>query len=232
MPAYRYRALDPDRVRFASTIEADSLDAAVDLLSERGFSIESIELDDGRESSQDPYAEAGAGSQPRLEPAADRPPAAPRDVDRKSITAPGGNVLLLVGAIFAIVGLVFVVTGVAMLLGGNNAGWAIAGFPLIHLSVGVGMLYYSLSRRAERRRIAELGEVAVATITSTGFDRKVRINGRNPYKMTFDFRVGDVEHSGKRSTMNSDITEHELFDRIWVLYDPADPSKNMEWPPV
>ena len=230
MVAYRYRALDADGVRFASTIDADSLDEAVETLGARGFTVQSIEVDAGVDEGSPVHNHAGPT--PRLEPIADRPPPAPRTVDRKSITAPGGMVLLLVGGIFTVVGSIFVLTGIGLLLSGNNVGWAIGGFPLIHLSIGVAMLYYSLSRRAERRRIAETGESAVAVIQSTGYDTKVRINGRNPFKIEFDFEVDGAAYSGKRSTMNSDITNHQLHDRIWVLYDPADPNKNIEWPPL
>lgn len=232
MPTYRYRALDPDGVKYASTIEADSIDDALAAIRAKELQVEAIEpATDPIETGAWTGASAPALSA-RLEPAAARPPSAPRVVPPKSLNAAGGFVLLWVGGLFTLVASVFIITGLGVVLSGNSQGWAFTLFPLIHLTVGLGLLRYALKTRNRRRSVIESGLETVATIESIGLNRKVSVNGRNPYKMTYRFEVDGVSYTGKRSTMSHAITEHNLHDRIWVLYDPQDPSRSVEWPPV
>lgn len=72
----------------------------------------------------------------------------------------------------------------------------------------------------------------MARIDEAGVDRSTKVNGRSPYKIGFDFEVNGQSYAGKRSTMNKRITRHHVGDRIWVLYDPDDPKRNVEWPPL
>lgn len=167
-----------------------------------------------------------------LEPDSARPPPAPRDIPRGTTGMAGGFVLLLVGGIFTAVASVMILSGLGLLIAGQSAGWFMTLFPMIHLTVGVGLLTYALRGKAKRRAVIANGHVAMARIGETGVDRSTKINGRSPYRIGYDFEVSGFRYSGKRSTMNERITRHRVGDRIWVLYDPDDPDRNVEWPPL
>lgn len=237
MPWYRYRAKDPDGTWFTSTIEADSAYDATVAVREMGVELDALERVASPEPNPTP---ASHGSVPmvheleprhRLEPVDDRPPPAPREVPPGTSGVAGGFVFIAVGGIFTAVASIFIIVGLGVVLSGDSGGWFFVGFPMIHLTVGLGLLGYALRGRAERRRIVHEGHVALGRIERTGRNRRVKINGRNPYKMDYEFEVNGATYRGSHSTMDEAIKAHRLHDRIWVLYDPDDPSKNVEWPP-
>ena len=249
MAWYRYRAREADGTWFTSTIEAESAYEATVAVREMGVELDALERVASPEpeasssrspsaaspSAASPVAEAPAapdiGSDHRLEPVDDRPPPAPRPVPSGTSGVAGGIVFMMVGGLFTAIASIFIVIGLGVVLSGDNGGWFFAAFPMIHLSVGLGLLTYALRGRSERRRIVAEGHVALGRIESTGRNRRVKINGRNPYKMDYEFEVDGRTFRGSHSTMDEAIKAHRLHDRIWVLYDPADPSKNVEWPP-
>lgn len=105
-------------------------------------------------------------------------------------------------------------------------------FPLVHLAVGIGLLTYAYRTRERRKRVYVHGVAATATIDRTGYDARVRINGRNPYEIGWTFFIRDQPFHGKRSSMNSALTNFREGDRIWILYDSSYPTRNVEYPPL
>lgn len=238
MPWYRYRAKEADGTSFTSTIEADSAYDATVAVRELGVELDALERVATPEPAVDrahaPPTPAAVPREPtyRLEPVDDRPPPAPREIPPGTSGVAGGFILLFIGGFFTAMASLFIVIGLGVLLSGNSDGWFMIGIPSIHLTVGLGLLLYALRGRHERRRIVHEGLVALGRIKATGHNRRVRINGRNPYKMDYEFEVNGQVYSGSHSTMDEAIKAHRLHDRIWVIYDPADPSKNVEWPPL
>ena len=237
MPWYRYRAKDTDGTWFTSTIEADSAYEATVAVRDMGVELDALE----RVASAEPTIDRPPTPPPpdlervapahRLEPVDDRPPPAPRAVPPGTSGVAGGMVFLLVGGLFTAIATLFIIIGAGLVLSGDSDGWFMMAVPSIHLTVGVGLLIYALRGRSERRRIVHEGHVALGRIIETGRNRRVKINGRNPYKMDYEFDVDGHSFRGSHSTMDEAIKAHRLHDRIWVLYDPADPTKNVEWPP-
>lgn len=243
MPWFRYRAQDPDGIWFTSTIEADSAYDATVAIRESGVELDALE----RVASPEPTVDRGPAPPPpdlarpdsapsesshRLEPVHDRPPPAPREVPPGTSGVAGGVVFLAVGGIFVAIASLFIVIGIGLILSGERSGWFFAGFPMIHFTIGSVLLFVALRGRSERRRVVRDGEIALGRIHRTGRNHRVRINGRNPYKMEYEFEVDGTTFRGDHSSMNEAMTAHRLHDRIWVLYDPEDPSKNVEWPPL
>ena len=236
MPWYRYRAQDPDGTWFTSTIEADSAYDAMVWIRESGAELDALERVASPEPTVDrapdpPMPATLPEPSHRLEPVHDRPPPAPRHVPPGTSGVAGGIVFMAVGGIFTFVAAIFIVVGLGLVASGNSEGWFFAGFPMIHFTIGAVMLIYAIRGRSERRRVVRDGEVALGRIHKTGRNHRVRINGRNPYKMDYEFEVDGETYRGDHSSMNEAMTAHRLHDRIWVLYDPEDPSKNVEWPP-
>ncbi len=216
MGEFRYKALDQSGREYSKTIEADSLHDAANQLRSAEVNLIGLETSD-------------TGPR-RYEPAGLRPAPAPRDVEVRLRDQTGGTVLLMVGGIFASIASIFIVVGLGMLLAGESEGLFFALFPMIHFAVGAGLLVFMFRSRAKRRRIYRDGEVAMATIEGVGYNRKVRVNGSNPYELVWTFDLDGHRYHDKRSTFNEQAMTFVPGDRMWVLYDPADPEESVEWP--
>jgi hypothetical protein len=97
-----------------------------------------------------------------------------------------------------------------------------------------GLLLLGLTVRALRRgrRAYTCGEPVLATVTSAGFDRKTRINGKNPFKVAWEFQVAGDSFKGSLSAMDPAALAAFADQReVVVLYDPAGPAANMLWIP-
>lgn len=238
MPQFVLETLGDAGNRIVTTIEAPTIEDVIS--GARAAGLEPISVGPVQDSTPqdevDPDSTEGLTDldQPTIhyEPSDERPGPAPRPIPSGTNGTAGGLVMMLVGSIFAAVATIMIFVGLGTFLAGNGEGLFMIFFPMIHLTIGVGLLIVPLRGRSKRRELVRDGSVAVATIASTGYNRSVKINGRNPYQITFDFEVDGRKFSGKRSTMNKAVTRHSTNDRIWVIYEPEDPSHNMEWPPL
>jgi len=217
---YRYEIIDNEDQPVSGIVDAGSLADAADQV-EREFprsEVLSMEL-----------VEANR----RFEPTGPRPPAAPRDIDVKLTSVGGGLVLLLVGALFAGVASILILVGLGLLISGNDGGLFMTLFPMIHLAIGVGMLWYVFSRRARQQRLYRDGEATMATIEEEGPHPTMKINGRRPTLTSWSFEHEGTSYHGKRTSTpgQGGAGENRPGDAIWVLYDPADPSQSVSWPP-
>lgn len=216
MSRFRYRAVDPDGVRVEGTVEADSLQEATERL--RADEVEVIAIE-------------AVDSFPRhYEPSGPRPPSRPRVVDVKLSEQPGGWVLVIIGGVFSAVAAILIVVGVVLLAAGEAMGLFFTLFPLVHLTVGLAMLWFGFRGRARRRRIYRDGEVAMGTIEGVGYNRSVSVNGENPFELVWAFEVDEHRYHDKRLTFDERAMSFVPGDRIWVLYDRDDPEQSVEWP--
>lgn len=223
---FSYRAVDREAVTKTGAIEASSLSEAVRAVEAMDLELLGIEA----------TSEAGDGVDgnrpPRSEPLTPMPPAAPRPMPPNVTGAAGGVVFIMVGGLFTFVASIFIVVGLVIVASGDLGGWFMVLFPMLHFTIGVGLLVYAFRSRHMRRHLAVNGVPAVATVEEVELDRSVKVNGRSPHKMEYEFEVLGTTYRGKRSTMNRAVTAHIPDDAIWVVYDPEDPSDNMEWPPL
>lgn len=168
----------------------------------------------------------------RHEPVSPPPPAAPREISLKQSSYLGSSVLIIIGGVFVASASVLILTGLGLLIAGNRTGLDLALFPLIHFSIGVALLFFATPTRRRRRMLAAHGAAAVATVQTVGKIRRVRINKRRPHKITYTFEIGNVSYSGERASIDNELASYRPDDAMWVLYDPANPAVNMEWPPL
>ena len=217
MARFRVRGLTPDGTVHNETVYAESLAQAVSQVEAQGRRVQSIEDGDSVRS---------------YEPVTAAPPAAPREIPPGVKGAPGGFVMALVGAIFAGVATVLIAVGLGLLISGNDGGWFMTLFPMIHFVVGVSLLVYAWRAREKRRGLYRDGVATVAVVDRVGHATSVRINGRHPFEIGWTFYVGDQVWHDKRQSMNRALATFVEGDRIWVLYDPANPDNSVEWPPT
>ena len=168
----------------------------------------------------------------RYEPDGPRPPETPRDVTLRLRDMPGGLVLLLVGGIFTGVAIPIVLTGITLFVARQSGDASMALFPLIHLTIGVAMLWYVVGRRRRWHDIYRHGTVTMAVVDGVGYDRSVRVNGQNPYELAWSFEVDGHTYNDKKSSFDDRVLTFTPGDRLWVIYDPDDPEESVEWPPL
>jgi hypothetical protein len=102
---------------------------------------------------------------------------------------------------------------------------------LIFPVIGGGIVFSAVrSHRREIRAFTE-GTPALAKVVAFGPDYSTRINGRNPFRVRWEFRLPDGGiYSGSLSSMQMLALEDlGKAEEIVVLYDPDDPSINTAW---
>jgi hypothetical protein len=101
-------------------------------------------------------------------------------------------------------------------------------FPL----VGGGIVFTALRAHHREVRAFVEGTPVMAKVVAFGPDYSTRINGRNPFRVRWEFRAGPEQriYSGSLSSMSMLALEDlGKAEEIVVLYDPVDPSINTAW---
>lgn len=224
---WRFRIREPDGSIRQDHMRAESADEVIDALRIQEVEVLSIEQVDALDDRSPEFGDRG----PLLEPSSGRPPPVPREPS-DYMASVFKDVRILVGGLFVMVSSVFIVIGLGLLINGNAAGVFMTLFPLIHFTVGAVLLTAGLRKRAMRREVIAGGAVELGTVTKTGRNRRTRVNGKHPFLIDYDFKIDGTSYSGQRSTLDDRITGNRIGDRVWVLHDPADPNRNVLWPPV
>ena len=105
----------------------------------------------------------------------------------------------------------------------GKAGLAFLGMPVL------GAIFALVALRGNRRarRAYTVGKPVVARVTSSDWDRRVRINGRNPWRIAYEFTAESRPYKGAISSLNIDLLgELTKQKELIVLYDPANPCIN------
>lgn len=213
MPEYRLHLVPQDGQPKVLTIEAKSMEEAMSLSHAKGLAIEAIEAVDLPE---------------QLEPAGPIPASAPRQLPSGVFGAAEGPGMMMFGAMFTIIPVIFIIVGVGIVASGDLGGLFFALFPLIHLSIGVLTIYNVVSTRRRRVKLYANGVAATAKIDRSR-KTKTRINNRRLNEFEWTFYVHDQPFHGKRRSLNPKALDFVEGQRIWVLYDPADPTDSVEW---
>lgn len=214
MTKYRMRVAAQDGRPHVETIEVDSIEHALNYAKTHDLEVDAIEAIETRR---------------RFEPEGPIPPTAPRQVPA------GANnlsdiLLVFVGVMFMVIPLVFFAVGTGLLVSGEIIGLFLILFPMLHFSVGVGSVWRGVRTMGRRRYVYTHGIPASATVDRSG-PNKMRVNGRLQHKVEWTFYVHDRPYHGKHASTADGGLDLVEGDQIWVLYDPEDPSRSVEWPP-
>ncbi len=171
------------------------------------------------------------GAQPEEELLA--PPPAPRPIaqnyawrlmftDGWSI---GALVFLILGVVFlplgliltlaivtAFVGIPFAILGIGFLVAGGILGWR---------------RYQEMQAVVDVLRV---GEAALGQITSVEQNYHVEVNGRNPWKIKYQYPYAGQTYSGEVSTLNTPGAVLQAGKPAYVLYLPGNPARNSLYP--
>jgi hypothetical protein len=113
----------------------------------------------------------------------------------------------------------------------RTAGGLLMLFPLLFPIIGFTLLTVAVRGYRRRRRAFVHGTPALGAVVAFGLDASVRINGRNPTKLTWRFTdARGGQYGGSVSTMNRMLLgERGIGAPIVVLYDPSNPNVNTLW---
>jgi hypothetical protein len=119
----------------------------------------------------------------------------------------------------------------ARVAGGTRSDFGYATlFVLIFPAIGLVIAVFAIRAVFQRRRAYRYGDAALAKVVYYGLDRSTRVNGRNPYKVAWEFRVAGELYSGSLSSMKMlALEELGKAEEIAVLYDPTNPKVNTAW---
>ena len=136
-----------------------------------------------------------------------------------------GNILALVGGIFFAVGmfilLVFLLVG--LLVG--------APLPLLFALGGFFMLRAGRRQAARTLNAFVRGTAVEGKVVSVARDTSQSLNGVHPWKLIYNFAVGDRLHEGAIVSWDSTVSARSPGQSLWVLYLPDDPDQNTAYPP-
>jgi hypothetical protein len=134
--------------------------------------------------------------------------------------------------VFTFIGVIFSFIGLALTLAIITAfvGLPFLLFGLIFLGVGV---YGLRTRYAEKRRIVEVlrhGQAAPGLIVGTEINANVRVNGRHPWDIVYQFQVDGRNFEGRTTTLNRPGPQLQPGRAACVLYMPNAPEHNSLYP--
>ena len=161
------------------------------------------------------------------------PPPAPRPVADsyawRLMLADGwavvGLVFILLGAIFALVGLALTLAIIT----------AVVGLPFLGLGLAFlagGGAAASSRYQAARQTVLVLreGQAAEGTIMGVQQNVNVRVNGQNPWMISYQYRAGGQAYEGKVTTLNVPGENLQAGRAARVLYLPQSPQASSLYP--
>jgi len=171
--------------------------------------------------------EIGAGEEPPAPPPAPRP--IPDQYAWRLASRDGGAIAAFV---FGILGIVFSLVGVGLTFGVITAfigiPFLLAGLAFLAVAAAVFLWRYQIAKRTVlvlREGLATRGQ-----IIETQPNYSVRINGRNPWVIRYQFQANGQEQAGQVTTLNQPGEQHQSGKPAWILYLPASPGWNSIYP--
>lgn len=163
------------------------------------------------------------------------PPSAPRELPAGYMRRQAfKNPLLLVGVIFAGVGLPFffifptigIVSGelLFLLIGGLLGA--------IFSVLGLGMARFGWKGMQEKWQAYQFGDATTGKVVEVYRDTSVRVNGRSPWAIVYEFVVNGRIYEGTEQSWQYSARQRKPGQPLHVLYMSNDPEQNTIYPPV
>jgi membrane protein implicated in regulation of membrane protease activity len=161
------------------------------------------------------------------------PPLAPRPIPNRYawrlLSRDGGAIAAFV---FVILGFVFSLVGAGLTIGVITA---FLGIPFLMLGIifliaATGLLLWRYQSTQKVVTVLREGQAARGKIVSVGQNYSVRINGRYPWVIQYQFQAVGQEQAGQVTILNQPGEQHQAGRAIWVLYLPDAPKWNSIYP--
>lgn len=161
------------------------------------------------------------------------PPPPPRDVPRQAVWhilssdgwAISGLVFSLLGLVFAVVGIPLTVSLVAAFVG-----LPFGALGLLFLCGGMAILVWRYQMAHGTVEVLREGEATVGEIISVTQNYHVRVNGRYPWTVEYDYEVGGRLYADKVTTLSRPDLSQQPGSPVYVLYMGDDPEQSTIYP--
>ena len=161
------------------------------------------------------------------------PPPAPRPIPNQyawRLVARDG--WAIAAFVFGILGFVFSLVGAGLTLGFITA---FLGIPFLFLGIafliaGGGVLLWRYQNAQKVVTILREGEARQGQIVALEQDYHIRINGRYPWIIRYQFHVDGQDYEGKVSVLNQPGEQYQAGKTVWALYLADAPSWNSIYP--
>ncbi len=133
------------------------------------------------------------------------PPPAPRSISPRYVwRLLWSDAWFIVAFIFGILGTVFALVGAVLtaivVTSFVGVPFLIYALSLLVFTIPVGIWRYRVAQRV--LQVLREGEVTQGAITGTDEQSSVRVNGRHPWIVRYEFSVGGTSYNGKVTTLN------------------------------
>lgn len=179
-----------------------------------------------------PRKAAAAEPGTRAKPGLNWPPSPPRTIAPNYVwKLMGQDGWVISMSIFVLLGFIFTSVGGGLTLGIVTAlvGIPFLGLGLLFLGGGLAVLYSRYQTFTQMAEVLKTGQAKEGEIISLEPNYSVRINGRMPWIVRYQFTLDGKLHTGSVSTLNSPQFTHPLGPAV-VLYLPENPDRNQLYP--
>ena len=161
------------------------------------------------------------------------PPPAPRPIPNryawKLLSRDGGAIAAFV---FGILGFIFSLVGAGLTIAIITA---FLGIPFLLLGIafliaGVWVLLLRYQNAQKVVKVLQDGLASDGKIVSLEQDYHVRINGRYPWVIRYQFQAAGQDYEGKVSVLNQPGEQYQVGKAAWILYLPDAPKWNSLYP--
>ncbi len=164
------------------------------------------------------------------------PPAAPRPIsDRYLWRLLSTDAWSIVGIVFGVLGLIFGPVGAGLVFGSHAAVTALVGIPF--LALGLAFLVVAgialVSRYREMKKVVGVlreGCPIKGRVTDVSENYLVRVNGRHPWVIVYEYQVDGRAYPGKVSTLNPPGPGLQAGSAVTVLYLATHPTRSSIYP--
>lgn len=104
--------------------------------------------------------------------------------------------------------------------------------PALFVFLGICLFWSGRKRAVGIIRAFRRGSLSEGSIVSVRLDTTQSVNGRHPWKLTYQFPVEECLHEGTLVSFDSTVGNRGGGQPVWVLYMPDDPSQSTMYPPV
>ncbi len=138
----------------------------------------------------------------------------------------------IVGFVFALLGSIFTFVGIVLTIAIVTAfvGIPFALFGMLFLVGGGAALYYTYQKAQKTIQVLREGEAVEGQIMNLEQNYNVRINGRNPWVISYQFRANGREYQGRVTTLNTPGAGLQPGETAYVLFLQNTPEHNALYP--
>ncbi len=161
------------------------------------------------------------------------PPAAPRPIsDRYGWRLLFADGWAIVALVFCLLGFIFSIVGLALTLGRITA---FVGIPFLLLGLAFlvssgGLLGWRYQKARQVVRVLREGDSTLGQISAVQQNYSVRVNGRYPWIIGYDFQVNGQTYAGMVTTLNQPGTQLQVGKAVWILYLATNPQLSSIYP--